>query len=155
MDQNIDDIEAWRRVHQQLTMAIVQSRDNIATELVKRRYLLEEMNRCKMQANTSLRSYAKKKAKTAPPPAAVEGNNTTILQAPTQGDVQKDVEQITDIALGSATYMYNQPPIGMSTAASEAMQLAFQMMEQMNQNKSKPTEESDNEEDTEDDDKTE
>ena len=60
MDQNTDDIEAWRRVHQQLTMAIVQSRDNIAMELCKRRYLLEEMNRCKMQTNSSLRSYAKK-----------------------------------------------------------------------------------------------
>ena len=109
------------------------------------------MNRCKMQTNSSLRSYAKKRAKIAPP-STVEENNTTI-QAPTQGDVQTDVEQITDIALGSATYMYNQPPIGMSTAASEAMQLAFQMMEQMNnQNKSKSTDESgEDDEDTEDD----
>ena len=79
----------------------------------------------------------------------MEENNTNILQAPPQNDVQKDVEQITDIALGSM--VYNQPPMGMSTAASEAMQLAFQMMEQMNQNKSKSTEESDNDEDTEDD----
>ena len=149
MDQNTDDIDAWKRAHQQLTMAIVQSRDNIAVELCKRRYLLEEMNRCKMQTNTSLRSYAKKK-KIAPPPSDVEENNTTI-QAPTQNDVQKDVEQITDIALGSYSHVYNQPPLGMSTAASEAMQLAFQMMEQMNQNKSKPTEESDDDEDTEDD----
>ena len=148
MDQNTDDIDAWKRVHQQLTMAIVQSRDNIAAELCKRRYLLEEMNRCKMQTNIP-RSYAKKKAKIAPPSTA-EGNNTTI-QAPTQGDVQKDVEQITDIALGSTAYMYNQPPMGMSTAASEAMQLAFQMMEQMNQ-KSQSTEESgDDTEDAEDD----
>ena len=148
MDQNSDDIDAWKRVHNQLTMAIVQSRDNIAAELCKRRYLLEEMNRCKMQTNSSLRSYAKKKAKVVPP-SAVEGNNTTIHEAPTQDNVQKDVEQITDIALGSM--VYNQPPMGMSTAASEAMQLAFQMMEQMNQNKSKSTEESDNDEDTEDD----
>ena len=151
MDQNTDDIDAWRRVHQQLTMAIVQSRDNIATELCKRRYLLEEMNRCKMQTNTSLRSYAKKKAKIAPPSATAAGSNT-IIQAPTQGDVQKDVEQITDIALGS---YYVQPPMGMSTAASEAMQLAFQMMEQMNQNKSKSTEESGDDDDDTEDDKTE
>jgi len=151
MDQNTDDIDAWRRVHQQLTMAIVQSRDNIAAELCKRRYLLEEMNRCKMQTNSSLRSYAKKKK--IAPPSAVEGNNTTIQAAPTQGDVQKDVEQITDIALGSM--VYNQPPIGMSTAASEAMQLAFQMMEQMNQNKSKSTEESGEDDEDAEDDKTE
>jgi len=155
MDQSTDDIEAWKRVHQQLTMAIVQSRDNIAVELCKRRYLLEEMNRCKMQTNSSLRSYAKKKKAKITPPSAVEANNTTI-QAPTQGDVQKDVEQITDIALGSM--VYNQPPIGMSTANYDAMQLAFQMMEQMNnQNKSKSTEEEsgDNEDEDTEDDKTE
>ena len=52
MDQNTTpDIEAWRRVHRQLTLALIQSRDNIAAELTKRRYLLEEMNRCKMQNN--------------------------------------------------------------------------------------------------------
>jgi len=108
MDQNTNDIEAWKRVHQQLTMAIVQSRDNIAVGLCKRRYLLEEMNRCKMQTNSSLRSYAKKKkAKTAPPSAveAASVGNDTIQAPTTQGDVQKDVEQITDIALGSAAYM--------------------------------------------------
>ncbi|KAL3809879.1 hypothetical protein ACHAXA_001304 [Cyclostephanos tholiformis] len=51
MDQN-SDIEAWRRVHRKLTLALIQSRDNIAAELAKRRYLLEEMNRCKMQIHS-------------------------------------------------------------------------------------------------------
>jgi hypothetical protein len=76
MDQ---DIEAWRRVHRKLTLALMQSRDNIAAELTKRRYLLEEMNRCKMQNNTQKPSTpgtsggakAKKRAsvtKKVPPP---------------------------------------------------------------------------------------
>jgi hypothetical protein len=77
MDQN-SDIEAWRRVHRKLTLALIQSRDNIAAELTKRRYLLEEMNRCKMQniaqksstPGNSGGAKAKKKAsvKKAPPP---------------------------------------------------------------------------------------
>lgn len=41
-------MDAWRRVHRRLTLAIIQSRDNIAAELTQRRYLLEEMNRCKV-----------------------------------------------------------------------------------------------------------
>jgi len=76
MDQ---DIEAWRRVHRKLTLALMQTRDNIAAELTKRRYLLEEMNRCKMQNNaqkpstpgTSGGAKAKKRAsvtKKVPPP---------------------------------------------------------------------------------------
>ena len=40
-----DDIETWREVHRHLTLAIIQSRDNVAAELAKRRYLLEEINR--------------------------------------------------------------------------------------------------------------
>lgn len=40
-----DDIDTWRDVHRHLTLAIIQSRDNVAAELAKRRYLLEEINR--------------------------------------------------------------------------------------------------------------
>ncbi len=40
-----DNIETWRDVHRHLTLAIIQSRDNVAAELAKRRYLLEEINR--------------------------------------------------------------------------------------------------------------
>lgn len=40
-----DDIDTWRDVHRHLTLAILQSRDNVAAELAKRRYLLEEINR--------------------------------------------------------------------------------------------------------------
>mmetsp|Transcript_13332 Transcript_13332/g.19982 ORF Transcript_13332/g.19982 Transcript_13332/m.19982 type:complete len:137 (-) Transcript_13332:554-964(-) len=40
-----DDIETWRDVHRHLTLAIIQSRDNVAAELAKRRHLLEEINR--------------------------------------------------------------------------------------------------------------
>jgi hypothetical protein len=39
------DIETWRDIHRHLTLAIIQSRDNVAAELAKRRYLLEEINR--------------------------------------------------------------------------------------------------------------
>ncbi len=48
MENQDSDIEAWRRVHHQLTLALIQSRDNISAELTQRRYLLEEMNRCKI-----------------------------------------------------------------------------------------------------------
>eukprot|EP00581_Thalassiosira_minuscula_P007487 CAMPEP_0183710594 /NCGR_PEP_ID=MMETSP0737-20130205/6301_1 /TAXON_ID=385413 /ORGANISM="Thalassiosira miniscula, Strain CCMP1093" /LENGTH=283 /DNA_ID=CAMNT_0025938903 /DNA_START=93 /DNA_END=944 /DNA_ORIENTATION=+ len=71
MDKN-SDIDAWRRVHRQLTLAVIQSRDNIAAELTKRRYILEEMNRCKMQStqksavNSSSSSSNKAKKKTVP-----------------------------------------------------------------------------------------
>lgn len=41
------DIDSWRHAHLRLTFAIVQSRDNIAKELAIRRYLLEEITRCK------------------------------------------------------------------------------------------------------------
>ncbi|KAL7501778.1 hypothetical protein ACHAWX_000354 [Stephanocyclus meneghinianus] len=42
-----DDIDAWRRAHLRLTFAIVQSHNNIAKELAIRRYLLEEITRCR------------------------------------------------------------------------------------------------------------
>ena len=54
MDIHDSDIDAWRRVHRQLTLALIQSRDNIAAELTQRRYLLEEMNRCKALNNNML-----------------------------------------------------------------------------------------------------
>lgn len=83
MDHQNDDIDAWRRVHRQLTMAIVQSRNNIAAELTKRRYLLEEMNRCKMQHTTAAgvaRGPTKKKAapRKAAPPKKATGNASKV-----------------------------------------------------------------------------
>lgn len=69
MDPNTD-IDAWKRVHSKLTLALIQSNDNIAGELTKRRYLLEEMNRCKMQNTqksvSSSSSIGKAKKKAAP-----------------------------------------------------------------------------------------
>ena len=47
MSSHTDDIVVWRQAHFRLTLAIAQSRDNIAEELTKRRYLLEEIHRCK------------------------------------------------------------------------------------------------------------
>lgn len=83
MDQN-SDIDAWRRVHRQLTMALIQSRDNIAAELTKRRYLLEEMNRCKMQSAQksahpgSSGSSTKTKKKAAPKKAQAQAPSVAI-----------------------------------------------------------------------------
>ena len=76
MDHQNDDLDAWRRVHRQLTMAIVQSRNNIAAELTKRRYLLEEMNRCKMQHTAAAGVARSRKAaprKAAAPPKKATG----------------------------------------------------------------------------------
>mmetsp|Transcript_37135 Transcript_37135/g.88875 ORF Transcript_37135/g.88875 Transcript_37135/m.88875 type:complete len:118 (+) Transcript_37135:318-671(+) len=42
-DSNENTIEAWRRVHLRLTLAIIQSRDNIAAQKTKKRCILEEM----------------------------------------------------------------------------------------------------------------
>jgi hypothetical protein len=53
MDNQDSDIEAWKRVHRKLTLALIQSRDNIAAELTQRRYLLEEMNRSKVLNTTT------------------------------------------------------------------------------------------------------
>ena len=53
MENQNSDIEAWKRVHRKLTLALIQSRDNIAAELTQRRYLLEEMNRSKVINNTT------------------------------------------------------------------------------------------------------
>lgn len=50
---NTDDIETWKQVHRQLTLAVAKSRDNIAAELAKRRFLLEEIARCKVPSITA------------------------------------------------------------------------------------------------------
>ncbi|KAL7510315.1 hypothetical protein ACHAXN_007261 [Cyclotella atomus] len=42
-----DDINTWREVHLRLSLAIASSHDNISKELATRRYLLEEITRCK------------------------------------------------------------------------------------------------------------
>ena len=138
MDHQNDDIDAWRRVHRQLTMAIVQSRNNIAAELTKRRYLLEEMNRCKMQHTTAAgvaRGPTKKKAATrkAAPPKKATGNSykvkmpqihnhgnkvsaTAKLQTPTATAKTEDVlnptnAQFTGLTPAQISQMYSQPPL--------------------------------------------
>mmetsp|Transcript_35424 Transcript_35424/g.72411 ORF Transcript_35424/g.72411 Transcript_35424/m.72411 type:complete len:123 (+) Transcript_35424:76-444(+) len=40
-----------RDVNRRLTLAVIQSRDNVAEELAKRRYLLEEINRHRRSSN--------------------------------------------------------------------------------------------------------
>ena len=138
MDHQNDDIDAWRRVHRQLTMAIVQSRNNIAAELTKRRYLLEEMNRCKMQHTTAAgvaRGPTKKKAATrkAAPPKKATGNAykvkmpqihnhgnkvsaTAKLLTPTATAKTEDVlnptnAQFTGLTPAQISQMYSQPPL--------------------------------------------
>ena len=51
---DIQDINIWRQAHLRLTLAIAQSRDNISKELTIRRYLLEEITRCKTFSAVSL-----------------------------------------------------------------------------------------------------
>lgn len=103
MDQN-PDVDAWKKVHRQLTLALLQSHDNIAAELTKRRYLLEEMNRCKMQSthkyasisssSSSNNAKVKKKAaqKKVPPKKAspaVAGKATKVPSSSMLGNVSK------------------------------------------------------------------
>jgi hypothetical protein len=125
MDQNI---EAWRRVHRKLTLAIMQSRDNIAAELTKRRYLLEEMNRCKMQNNTQKMpgtgggAKAKKRAsdtKKIPPPkkekvpAASDAALKAVSQLP-----QSMAEPLANTSIGKSQPFMTPGMVHESTVAS-------------------------------------
>jgi hypothetical protein len=65
-----DDINSWRQAHLHLTLAIAQSRDNITKELSIRRYLLEELARCK--AVTSSVTAPKKAAPKSKPSVGVK-----------------------------------------------------------------------------------
>eukprot|EP01083_Nonionella_stella_P054278 143334_1 len=38
-----DDLEAWKEAHRHLTLAVIMTKDAIAAEKAKRRYLLEEI----------------------------------------------------------------------------------------------------------------
>ncbi len=83
-----DDIETWKQVHRQLTLAIAQSRDNIAAELAKRRFLLEEIARCKVPSITAgggnVGSKGKKKAAMKKTAAAASGNSNKGVKKLTQ-----------------------------------------------------------------------
>lgn len=86
-----DDLDTWRQVHRHLTLAIAQSRDNIAAELTKRRFLLEEVSRCKVQPtpNSGGGGGAAGKKKAAPKKAATtatsKGKKLPTSKKPTQG----------------------------------------------------------------------
>ena len=134
MDQkNSTDIEAWKRVHLQLTMAVVQSHDNIAKELTKRRYLLEEMNRCKMQKSECI-TKAKKKTvpkKIAPkksdPIIAIEASQTVQMQhLPDPSATDAVANLALDVSL--AEQIYNTPPA--AQGMYDPMSLAFQILNQ-------------------------
>ena len=86
MDQS-SDIDAWRRVHRHLTLALVQSRDNISAELAKRRYLLEEMNRLKMQSTQKSAPSNLKGKKRVAPKIALPPEVATIPQPTAAGAV--------------------------------------------------------------------
>lgn len=61
-----DDINTWREVHLRLSLAIASSHDNISKELATRRYLLEEITRCKALSVTPAKKN-ETKAKKKPP----------------------------------------------------------------------------------------
>lgn len=58
-------IDAWRQAHQRLTLAIAQSHENISAELAKRRFLLEEIGRCKIQPTSESKKKAPQKKTTS------------------------------------------------------------------------------------------
>ncbi|KAL9188676.1 hypothetical protein ACHAXT_007054 [Thalassiosira profunda] len=87
MDHQTSDIEAWRRVHRQLTLALLQSRDNVAAARAQRRYLLEETNRCRVQNALKIApgggggGGSKVKKKAAPKKAAVSVTKAQVGKA--------------------------------------------------------------------------
>lgn len=89
MDPNTD-IDAWKRVHSKLTLALIQSCDNITAEMTKRRYLLEEMNRCKMQNTPKLASYSAKKRNLPPIKVVPTKNERKIRTASSSTAVGKE-----------------------------------------------------------------
>lgn len=172
MDQSCD-IDAWRRVHRHLTLALVQSRDNISAELSKRRYLLEEMNRLKMQSTQkSAPSNAKAKKKAAPTKAATIPQPTAAgAVAPSAGvgiggegsSPDDEKEDSSKLDAGGAedshpthydgitpqqmSQLYH--PYDMGVATPQQMDLAFQMMQQIKNASNEGGDDSDIEEETE------
>lgn len=100
--KNVNDIDAWRRVHRKLTLAVIQSQDNVAAELAKRRYLLEEMNRCKMQ-NQKSSVPARKKAKKVPPPT-IKKETASIVSTPVQNNWSSEQSMVVG---GTAAPYFN------------------------------------------------
>mmetsp|Transcript_30533 Transcript_30533/g.64328 ORF Transcript_30533/g.64328 Transcript_30533/m.64328 type:complete len:255 (+) Transcript_30533:70-834(+) len=83
-----DDIETWKQAHRQLTIAVAKSRDNIAAELAKRRFLLEEIARCKVPSITAGGgnggAKVKKKVTLKKTASAASGNANKGGKKPTQ-----------------------------------------------------------------------
>lgn len=67
---DIQDIGTWREAHLRLTLAIAQSKDNISKELATRRYLLEEITRCKAASGMPPKRNESKATKKKPVTAA-------------------------------------------------------------------------------------
>jgi hypothetical protein len=153
MMENVDDdIDAWRRVHRKLTLAVIQSQDNVAAELAKRRYLLEEMNRCKMQNSAAQKSSvpARKKASVVPkkvPPPTIKKETTPVVSTPVRNNwsseqsmVRGGTEYHTNIPHQQqmSQMMYHHPhPYGVyegatAMATEEQMSLALLMLQQQN-----------------------
>lgn len=148
--ENVDDINAWRRVHRKLTLAVIQSQDNVAAEFAKRRYLLEEMNRCKMQNSAAQKSSVKKAS--AP---TIKKETASVVSTPVQNDWSSEQSMVGG---GTAAPYFNsaddtysnipqQQHINMmyhhphsygiyegttATATEEQMSLALLMLQQQN-----------------------
>mmetsp|Transcript_4324 Transcript_4324/g.10980 ORF Transcript_4324/g.10980 Transcript_4324/m.10980 type:complete len:256 (+) Transcript_4324:106-873(+) len=102
MDQdssNKADIDAWRRVHRQLTLALMQSRDNIAAELTKRRYLLEEMKMQNTQKSAPGNSGNSSKAKKKVAPKKIVPKKASA-----------DLGKVKKVVLPGPEVVINSPP---------------------------------------------
>ena len=93
-----DDIETWRDVHRHLTLAIIQSRDNVAAELAKRRYLLEEINRSPAGGVASSTS------------TTVQGNLPSSKKVPKKAGVGKLIKNTSASIKQGKQYSMKFPP---------------------------------------------
>ena len=89
------DIETWREVHRHLTLAILRSRDNVAEELAKRRYLLEEINRSPAGGPPTVSSYHAGGRKM--PKKAGASSKPTPAKAQIKSTVKKQHMNITPV----------------------------------------------------------
>lgn len=108
---NEDNIEAWRRVHSRLTLAIIQSRDNIAAQKTKKRCIMEEMS-SKLMTDQATAKKLKASAKRAAGQQKVNvaASEMTKAEAPQSSSANSAV------------------------ATQEQIQLAFKMVQSLNNN---------------------
>lgn len=109
---NENNIEAWRRVHSRLTLAIIQSRDNIAAQKTKKRCIMEEMS-SKLMTDQATAKKLKASAKRA---AGQQKVNVAASE------------------MASAVAAPQSSSANSAVATQEQIQLAFKMVQSLNNN---------------------